>query len=94
MIENIKTYELGLSGRVQGVGFRYFVESIAGRFGITGFVRNTFDRKVEVVCQGEEEDLKKFVDAVKKGPSFSVITDVKIEEIKDSKKYNIFEIKF
>ena len=94
MIENIKTYELVLSGRVQGVGFRYFVESIGGRFGITGLVRNTFDRKVEVVCQGEEEDLKKFVDAVKKGPSFSVITDVKIEEIKDSKKYNIFEIKF
>jgi len=94
MIENIKTYELILSGRVQGVGFRYFVESIAGRFGINGFVKNTFDRKVEVVCQGEEEDLKKFVDEVKKGPSFSVVTDVKIEEIKDSKKYNIFEIKF
>lgn len=94
MIENIKTYELLLSGRVQGVGFRYFVESIAGRFGINGFVRNTFDRKVEVVCQGEEEDLKKFVDEIKKGPSFSVVTDVKIEEIKNSKKYNIFEIKF
>lgn len=94
MIENIKTYELELTGRVQGVGFRYFVESIAGRFGITGFVKNTFDRKVEIVCQGEEKDLKKFVDEVKKGPSFSVVTDVKIEEIKDSKKYNIFEIKF
>ena len=94
MIENIKTYKLELSGRVQGVGFRYFVESIAGRFGITGFVKNTPDRKVEVVCQGEEEDLKKFVDEIKKGPSFSVVKDVRIEEIKDSKKYNIFEIKF
>ncbi|HEY4695799.1 MAG TPA: acylphosphatase [Candidatus Hydromicrobium sp.] len=94
MIENIKTYELLLSGRVQGVGFRYFVESIAVRYGINGHVKNTFDRKVEVVCQGEEEDLKKFMDEVKKGPSFSVVTDVKKEEIKDSKKYNIFEIKF
>jgi len=94
MIENIKTYELTLSGRVQGVGFRYFVESIAERFGITGFVRNTPDRKVEVICQGEEKDLKKFIDEIKKGPSFSVVTDSRVEEIKDSKKYSIFEIKF
>ena len=49
---------------------------------------------MEVVCQGEEEDLKQFIDEVKKGPAFSVVTDVRIEEIKDSKEYNIFEIKF
>jgi len=94
MVENIKTYKVLLFGRVQGVGFRYFVESIAGKYDISGYVKNTFDRKVEVVCQGEEEDLKQFVDEVKKGPAFSVITDVKIEEIKDSKKYSIFDIKF
>jgi acylphosphatase len=94
MVENVKTYRVVLSGRVQGVGFRYFVESIASKYGMSGYVRNTFDRKVEVVCQGEEEDLKQFVDEVKRGPAFSVVTDVKIEEIKDSKKYNIFEIRF
>jgi len=94
MVENIKTYKAVLSGRVQGVGFRYYVESVAGKYGITGYVRNTFDRKVEVVCQGEEEDLKQFMDEVKKGPPFSVVTDVKIEEIKESKKYNIFEIRY
>lgn len=94
MIENIKTHKAVLSGRVQGVGFRYFVESIASKYDISGYVRNTFDRKVEVVCQGEEEDLKQFIDEVKKGPAFSVITDVKIEEIKDSRKYSIFDIKF
>ena len=94
MVENIKTYRVVLSGRVQGVGFRFFVESIACKYGTSGYVRNTFDRKVEVVCQGEEEDLKQFIDEVKKGPAFSVVTDVRIEEIKDSKEYNIFEIKF
>ncbi|MBA7508864.1 Acylphosphatase [subsurface metagenome] len=94
MIENIKTYKVLLLGRVQGVGFRYFVESIVGKYDISGYVRNTFDRKVEVVCQGEEEDLKQFIDEVKKGPAFSVVTDVKIEEIKDSRKYSIFDIKF
>ncbi len=94
MIENIKTYQVMLSGRVQGVGFRFYVESIAGKYNIKGYVRNTFDRKVEIVCQGEEEDLKQFIDEVKKGPAFSVVTNVKIEEIKDSKKYSIFEIRY
>ena len=94
MIENIKTYRVVLFGRVQGVGFRYFVESIASKYDISGYVRNTFDRKVEIVCQGEEEDLKQFIDDIKKGPAFSVVTDIKIEKIKDSKKYSIFDIKF
>ncbi|MCJ7727152.1 MAG: acylphosphatase [Actinobacteria bacterium] len=90
----MKTYRVELFGRVQGVGFRYFVESIASKYDISGYVRNTFDRKVEIVCQGEEEDLKQFIDDIKKGPAFSVVTDIKIEEIKDSKKYSIFDIKF
>ncbi|PIU28750.1 MAG: acylphosphatase [Candidatus Hydromicrobium americanum] len=90
----MKTYKVVLFGRVQGVGFRYFVESIASKYDISGYVRNTFNGKVEVVCQGEEEELKQFIDEVKKGPAFSVVTDVKIEEIKDSKKYSIFDIKF
>ena len=94
MSENIKTYEVILSGRVQGVGFRYFAESIAGKYDIRGYVRNAIKGKVEVICQGEEEDLKNFIEEVKKGPAFSAVADVKIEEIKNSKKYNIFEIKY
>ena len=94
MIENIKTYRVVLFGRVHGVGFWYFVECIVSKYDISGYVRNTFDGKVEIVCQGEEEDLKQFIDDIKKGPAFSAVTDIKIEEIKDSKKYSIFDIKF
>ncbi len=94
MIENIKTYEVVLSGRVQGVGFRYYAESIAGKYDIKGYVRNTPGRKVEVICQGEEEDLNNFINEIKEGPAFSAVADVKIEEIKNSKEYNIFEIKY
>lgn len=94
MIENIKTYKVIFSGRVQGVGFRYFVESIAGKYDIRGYVRNTYDGKVEVVCQGEEEDLKHFIDEIKKGPSFSVVTNVEIEEIENGDRYSIFEIRY
>ena len=94
MIENIRTYRITLSGRVQGVGFRYFTESIASKYDIKGYVKNTFNRKVEMVCQGEEEDIKQFIGEVKKGPAFSAVTGAKLEEIKGSKEYNIFEIKF
>lgn len=94
MVENIKTYRIIFSGRVQGVGFRFFVESIAGKYGVRGYVRNTYDDKVEIVCQGEEEDLKHFTGEIKKGPSFSVVTKIEIEEIKDSKRYSIFEIRY
>ncbi len=94
MIENIKTYKILLSGRVQGVGFRYFTESVASKYGISGYVANTLNGKVEVVGQGEDEELKQFFKAVKKGPAFSAIIDVKYEEVDSNKKYSKFEIKY
>jgi len=94
MVSNVKTYEVVLSGRVQGVGFRYFVESIAGKYDICGYVRNTYNNQVEIICQGEDEDIKNFIDEIKKGPTFSAVTDIRIDEIENSKKYSIFEIKY
>ncbi len=94
MIENIKTYRILLSGRVQGVGFRYYTESVASKYGISGYVGNTFNGKVEVVGQGEDEELGQFFKEVKKGPAFSVVTDVVSDKLESSKKYNTFEIKY
>lgn len=94
MIENIKTYNMLFSGRVQGVGFRYFVESIANKNGIKGYVRNIYNEKVEVVCQGKEEDLKHFIDEIKKGPSFSEVTNIETREIEGSNEYGTFEIRY
>jgi len=90
----VKTFKILLSGRVQGVGFRYFTESRAQKYNIRGYVRNTRDNKVEIVCQGEEEDLDQFIENVKRGPAFSVVTDVNIEEIKNCKTYSSFDIIF
>jgi acylphosphatase len=94
MVENIKTYNILISGRVQGVGFRYFTVSQADNYGIKGYVKNTYEGKVEIMCQGEVEELDSFISAVKKGPSFSVVTDVRIEEIPEERIYNTFEIKY
>lgn len=94
MPEKVKTYKILLSGRVQGVGFRFFVEPRAKKYNIAGYVRNMFDNKVEVVCQGEKENLELFIKEIKKGPTFSIVRNVDIEEIKNLQKYSIFEIKF
>jgi acylphosphatase len=51
-------------GRVQGVGFRYTVCRVAGRFGVTGYVRNLPDGRVLLVAEGAAEELDRFVAAV------------------------------
>lgn len=94
MVENIKTYKVLLSGRVQGVGFRYFAESVAGKYSVKGYVKNTPAGKVEILCQGEEEEVGTFIDEVRRGPAFSVITDMVNQEVIDNKIYNSFEIKY
>jgi acylphosphatase len=92
--KNIGTYNLLLSGRVQGVGFRYFAESRAARYNIKGYVRNTYNNKVEIVCQGDPGDLDKFILEVKNGPSFSRIEQVDMEKIIDAPVYDAFAIKY
>ena len=94
MIENIKTYRILVSGRVQGVGFRYFAESVAEKYGIRGYVRNTADGRVEIECQGDDEEIRPFMDDIRKGPAFSMVTDVRVEDFKSSRKYNFFEVKY
>ena len=54
------------SGRVQGVGFRYTTRRVAGAFVVTGFVRNLRDGRVELVAEGEEAELDRFIAAVER----------------------------
>jgi len=56
--------EVYYSGRVQGVGFRYTVRSLATGFRVTGFVRNLRDGRVEVVAEGLPDELQQFLDAI------------------------------
>jgi acylphosphatase len=57
--------EVFYAGRVQGVGFRYTVRSLAGRFDVTGFVRNLPDGRVQLVVEGAAEEIEGFVDAIR-----------------------------
>jgi len=56
--------EVYYSGRVQGVGFRFTVRAIAGRFAVSGFVRNMPDGRVHLVVEGSAGEIDRFLDAI------------------------------
>ena len=68
-----------VSGRVQGVGYRYYVEEVAGKIGLEGYVRNRRDGSVEVFAMGTHEQLKLLLPALERGPMMSRVSDV-VEE--------------
>jgi acylphosphatase len=53
------------SGQVQGVGFRYTTRAVAGRFAVTGYVRNLPDGRVELVAEGEKPELNAFFSGIR-----------------------------
>jgi acylphosphatase len=65
-----------VSGRVQGVGFRNYVEHVAGNLRVHGYVRNRRDGSVEVFAISTPERLKQLRFALEKGPMLARVTDV------------------
>jgi acylphosphatase len=70
-----------VSGRVQGVGFRRFVEKQAKAYEVSGLVRNLEDGRVEFYAKGKIENLEEFDRAVRRGPMLSVVRDVIIRTL-------------
>lgn len=69
-------YRYLVTGRVQGVGYRYFVLREAERLGVAGFTRNLPDGSVEVVAEGAEEVLGELESRLRQGPSFARVAGV------------------
>ncbi len=68
-----------ISGRVQGVGFRFFAVREAERRGLTGWVRNLHEDQVEVVAEGSSAQLQDFLAALKQGPPLAWVAGVTVE---------------
>lgn len=68
-----------VSGRVQGVGFRYATVDKAQALGVTGYVRNLPDRRVEVLACGEERAVTALRNWLWQGPSSAYVSDVRCE---------------
>ena len=77
-----------VSGRVQGVGFRWFAQRAAEECGVVGWVRNLPDGRVEAVAKGDPESLMAFEEALTRGPRLSHVenvdkVDVEVDVVSD-----------
>ena len=68
-----------VSGRVQGVGFRYYVLDHAAVEGVHGYVRNLPDGRVEALLEGDDESVLRVERAIRRGPANADIDDVVVE---------------
>jgi acylphosphatase len=83
------TRQLIISGRVQGVGFRFYLQKRARALGLTGWVRNRRDGSVETVIQGRPEAVETMTAWARRGPPSAVVAEVRISE--GSGEYTTFE---
>ena len=73
-----------VSGTVQGVGFRFFVQREANKLGVGGYARNLYDGRVEVLAVGSPTQLDAMKSALQRGPRFSSVSGVREEEAQPS----------
>jgi acylphosphatase len=78
MSENIRTVHLRIEGRVQGVGYRAFVERQAIGLGLSGWVRNRRDGSVEAVLQGIPGTVEAMIELCRSGPPASRVDRVDV----------------
>ncbi len=78
----MKTIHLEISGKVQGVFFRASAKEVAECYKISGWIRNTNDRKVEALITGEDEDILRFIEWCKQGPEKAKVEHVSTIEIR------------
>jgi len=83
-----------ISGRVQGVGFRFFVYQLTSRFGLNGIVKNLYDGQVYTEVEGDKEIIQVFLKELKIGNRWSHVNAVNVEWEVYSGKYKNFEVTF
>jgi acylphosphatase len=88
------TRQIVVSGRVQGVGFRYFAQKNARLHGVNGYVKNLYDGRVEVVAEGESEQVEQFIEVLKQGPVFGRVENVEVTSLPYENRYETFNVAF
>ncbi len=86
-------YEITVEGRVQGVGYRYFVRSKAQELHLAGYVRNSGGGRVIIMAEGEKDELDTLVDYLWIGPPLARVRNVEISKAPYTGSYLNFSIK-
>lgn len=81
-----------ISGRVQGVGFRYYTKRKADSLGLFGWVKNLPDNTVETYVIGTDKEIEEFIEFCKIGPSSAHVANIKIVEDNIDRSLNSFSI--
>ncbi|MCM8804944.1 MAG: acylphosphatase [Candidatus Omnitrophica bacterium] len=90
----MKRYHLYIEGIVQGVGFRWYAQRIGRRVEVTGWVKNLPDGRVEIIIEGEEEKLNRFIEELKDGHLGDNIRKIEKFEEEYIGEFKNFEIRF
>ncbi len=88
-----KRLEAKVYGIVQGVGFRFYIHYYAKSLGIVGYIKNNVDGTVSFVGEGEEEDLKKILEHLNRGPTGAVVSNVEYNFSEAKGEFKNFVIK-
>lgn len=90
----MKRIHLIIKGRVQGVFFRHTTNKEANKLNLKGYVRNLSDGSVEVVAEGEGQELDQLVAFCRNGPEGAEVTDVNIKEEKPKDEFTTFSVRY
>ena len=82
-----------VSGRVQGVGFRDFTQGEARKRGLTGWVKNLEDGRVEAVVEGAADKVAELLEAVKHGPPRAQVDKVETTDEEPTGEFKVFEVR-
>jgi acylphosphatase len=82
-----------ITGRVQGVGFRWFAHDAAAREGVHGWVRNLADGTVEAVLEGDRDAVARVEAHLQRGPSSARIEQIEVEDLEPAARVTGFSIR-
>jgi acylphosphatase len=94
MAREIVRVRVFIDGRVQGVAYRFFAEKYALRLGVTGWVRNLSDGRVEVLAEGTAEHIETFLARLKEGPSLARVDGFDVRREASTGEFRDFRIAF
>lgn len=83
-----------IEGRVQGVGFRYFSQRAGINNNLTGYVRNLSDGNVEIVAEGENQNINQFINSIRNDHLFARVLNINQNELPFTGDFESFQIKY
>jgi len=92
-MDDQKAIAAKITGRVQGVGYRYAVLRVAGEYGLEGWVRNTPDGSVEVWAQGNAAVLAELVAFLREGPRSARVHSVDVRSVESDATLEGFRVR-